>query len=338
MTKVTRQWEVPTGKVLSMKTLTLIALMMPTMAFAAPDSDAQLKQKLQVQRQFDGGVTVRAVDKKYVDSAVAKLGGRATVEFSSKDKVSLGGVIVGSGADGLVSRTNTQVGAPIVVTPPVIPKTSITVVGRPNSKMPDSYCVAQVKLGANGEVLTNDYFQLSTDNYLLTFAGSASKCDSLGAPMRVNAGRYMITYNNTFYVVDLKPHENKVIPLREVQVPKYDGNIKFQLYRNFRTALEVNKALVMIKSDWAFRGEAERYTKPSILEAALSELIPGALDSNKLPTLVDIKRNAFYYLATVGVFTTIANDGEIISVLPGEYNILWRFGQQYDYTTGIRVD
>lgn len=337
MTTVTRQWEVPTGKVLSMKTLTLIALMMPTMAFAGSNSDSQLAQRLQTQRQFDGGVSVRAVDKKYVDSAVAKLGGRATIEFGSKDQVSMGGVIVGSGADGLVSRSNTQAGAPIVVTPPVLPKTSITVVGRPSTGA-SYYCAFALKLGANGEVLSNTAFiqELTSvrDAVTADFRGEASKCGELGMPLRLAAGRYVVSYNNTLSVVDLKAQENKVIPLREVRVPKINGQIRFRIYRDFRSSVELRKALLVIKSDYyAPQGRVDEAS----IQQALSENAPGLLSEYGFSGNAVYEKSPFYKLASTQK-TPSAKDGQSILVLPGQYNIEWDIDNQTDYTTGIRVD
>jgi hypothetical protein len=347
VTKVTRQWEVPTGKVLSMKTLTLIALMMPTMAFAGSNSDAQLAQKLQSQRNFDGGVSVRAVDKKYVDAAVAKLGGRATIEFGSKDQVSMGGVIVGSGADGLVSRSNSQAGAPVVIAPPVVPKTSITVAGRVPTNMPDTYCATPLKLGVNGEVLQNQLFsqRLWGEAYhqaSLRFDGVEAKCVAVGTPLRLAPGKFVVTYNNTFYVVDLKSQENKVIPLREVRVTKFDGNISFRLYRDFTSSQEVNKALLLIKSDASLGSpqDVQTVARPAVLEAALSKVIPGHLDWEKFPMAVRRAQNSFYLISAIEklLYTVDATDGGMIPVLPGQYNIQWDIDGQHDYTTGIRVD
>ena len=347
MTRVTRQWEVLTGKVHSMKTLTLIALMMPTMAFAGSNSDAQLAQKLQAQRNFDGGVSVRSVDKKYVDAAVAKLGGRATVEFGSKDQVSMGGVIVGSGADGLVSRSNTQASAPIVIAPPVVPKTSITVVGRAIDGMPAAYCVTPLKVGVNGEILQNPLFSQSyeqEDNLQksLSFNGVSAKCNALGVPLRLAPGKFMVTYNNTFYVVDLKPQENKVIPLREVRVTKYDGKIKFRLYRDFSSSQEVRKAILLVKSDPEL-GSPEKVrelAQPAVFAAALSDFVPGLVEFEKFPRSVQTNQNAFFYLSYFKelMHTMVALDGGVIPVLPGQYNIQWYIDEQLDYTTGIRVD
>jgi hypothetical protein len=334
--------------VFNMKKLTLIAMMMmPTMAFAGSNSDAQLAQKLKAQRNFDGGVSVRSVDKKYVDSAVAKLGGRATVEFGSKDQVSMGGVIVGSGADGLVSRSNTQAGAPIVIAPPVVPKTSITVVGRVTKGMPATYCVTPLKVGVNGEVLQNTFFSQSYEQEddlqkSLSFNGVGAKCIGLGISTRLAPGKFMVTYNNTFYVVDLKAQENKVIPLREVRVTKYDGNIKFRLYRDFSSSQEVNKAILLVKSDPEV-GSPEKVREsatPAVFAAALSDNVPGRVEWEKFPRSVRVSQNAFYYLSYFSelMHTMVAVDGGVIPVLPGQYNIQWFIDGQLDYTTGIRVD
>jgi hypothetical protein len=335
-----------------MKTLALVTLMMPLMAFAKTADDSALAARLKRSEQNLGeGVIVKTVDKKYVDEAIKRVGGKATVEFGPKDQLAVGGVIVGSGADGLASRSNSDPTSPVVIRPPITPTTSITLVGKADSYN-EQFCALPVTITASGEVLTDEnmYNSLRLGRSNDPFTPAQFKdCAELNKPLRLKAGTYFVTFNNTFSIVQLGNRENKVIPLREISVPNCncDSKVSYQVYRDYRSTSEVAKSLTLLKIlPNAVIKEGRALLNPQIIAKSISydnENKPGAI-------LEDTLRENTYGLVVNGLYTWFMQlfigssasktqqQGQSTFVLPGQYSIHWIIDGQNVYTPGIRID
>jgi len=343
-----------------METLVLLTMMMPMMALANNSGDATLAKRLkQSEQQLGDGLVIKTVDKSYVDAAVKRVGGKAVVEFGPKDQIALGGVIVGSGADGLASRSNTDPTSPITIRPPVIPQTSITVVGNtPSHKAStlelSTFCAMRITITNSGEVLTDEAIWGTTvgdsNRQPNIFMQTTFKnCANLNKPLRLKAGKYIVTFNNTFSIVDLKDRENKVIPLREIAVPSCncDSEVSYTVYRDFRSQAEVNKVLTILKMlPSANNKEARNLLNPQVFANFVS------YDNDNFPGGIDEKRLQYYlYNLKIDGFTSwyegftertqrmlTMEQGYSTFVLPGQYSIEWVIDGQKAYTPGLRVD
>jgi hypothetical protein len=177
---------------------------------------------------------------------VDKLGGRATIYFNKDNQVpvdrkseAMGGVYVGSGADGVAVTTNADPSAPVVVHPPLVPRMSITVVGGGLK-----FCVYFIPKNENGS--------------MKKFGAQRIGCNNPGAPVRVRqAGTYFIKM--TEYdpadlgrnFIELSEGENKIIPLRRIEIPPTNARqISFNLYEDFETS-ESQRELLM-KEEYVF--------------------------------------------------------------------------------------
>ena len=199
-----------------------------------------LQEKLSTPKTHESGVQIRPVSKDLVNQALERLGGNATVELPGREMMKFvrpdsarrsGGVVVGNGGDGLVATSSADRSAPVVVQPPIVPNTSITVVGRAGANQSNQFCVLRYNLNQLGEI---------EPRYTKSI-----RCASFGSSIRVTEGTYYVSLRANTYmwgtnknssvpsfhssVVSLSNGENKVLTLSEIHVPKQAIPIKFSL-------------------------------------------------------------------------------------------------------------
>lgn len=293
----------------NLKTLLTAAILLPSITMALDSQsqqllDAKIQQQLQSAKAAAGGaVTIKPVSRELIEKTLnEKLGGKGTVDFGKA-----GGVIIGSGADGLVATSNTNNGGPIVVAPPVLPSTSITVVGRPGVSQKNSFCILPIVTDAQGNIL-------SAQSY------ANPKCGELGSPRRTTAGLHLVSFNNSILFITVKAGENRVIPLREISISNSGGNIGFAAYPETCSELELEKHA----SDLVANGSAGVYRTVTSLKKYLLEYKannPKALCRGTAPQII---AQGF--------------DGSFFSVLPGVYSISWTIDEQNDSTGNIVVE
>jgi hypothetical protein len=297
-----------------MKTFKLLipALLLPILVHAE-SSDQKLATRLAQGVRSVNGIVVRNVSKDYVDSAVKKLGGRATVKFGANDKLALasGGVIVGSGGDSRASRVTTDSRSNVMVQAPVIPVQSITVVGRDKVADADdhSFKACALKL----EEKNGDLVPFDRDEQGL--------CALINAPIRLRPGKYIVTYQGTFVYATVAAGENKILPLREIYVPKSSAAIVWEVYRDHLAPEEVTKSANYMATRRCWYMETGDF----------SQYLGKVIDINGVikdtPCALPIK-NSYR-----------KDGGEFVSVFPGTYLIKWEFynEKQFDYTNNIVV-
>jgi hypothetical protein len=295
-----------------MKTLTnlLPLLLLPVLAHAE-NSDQKLAARLAQSSQTAQGIVVRNVSKEYVDSAVKKLGGNAILEFGANDKLALasGGVIVGSGGDSRAARVSTDSRSNLTVRAPIIPVQSITVVGRDkfqnDSPNETEACAQKIVEG---------------DSKASTQPEDKKVCAQINKSIRLRPGKYILTYQVSIAFVTVAAGENKIIPLREIYVPKADQFFTWQIFRDHLSKLEQSKTLKYFASSKCWQ------------KLFASEALPVSshVDENGIfPELCDLPTYTSYLSPMYG--------GDFVSVLPGTYGIIWKIEGDIDYTNNIVV-
>lgn len=287
-----------------MKFLTMITVMIPLMATANSEIDQVLKIKNQRAKQNTNGLDVGRIDKKSIQDAVDKLGGVATVEFSSNERMQVksstiaqrGGVIIGSGADG-----NTPPGKSnqrgVTVAPPT-PKNSITVTARPGYVNKNHRVCALLKGHSWDEVCVKfgQAMRLIPGTYLIMTAFMNDKKE-----LDFYEDKQIIL--DTFAAVKVTLHagENIIIPAREIRIPKSEELSSYYIRRN--KSYPSGAKLESLVKEFEFNPRGKEYT----------------------PLIAHHK------------YTSGPTDSFAV-VLPGIYDILWDFDGQADVTRGIVID
>jgi len=281
-----------------------------------------------------------------VEEAMKKVGSKVTVDFGGNQQLKLnsGGVHVGSGADQAIPTSSADQAGPVVLHPPILPKTSITVAGRwGNAQTYTEICVEKFKTDASGLLVKGAANLLETLN----------SCTKLNVPLRVDEGYYRIFFHRGsgksnlggFIFVRISEGENKIIPLREIFVPKYASStanhtIKFYVGPDNDSRTELEKTMALFFYD--YRGYAtSNYSNYSGQLDAIwknisspSDLVNFCLNEteNRKPSFCTFRIDNCY------LSSSPAQDGEFISVFPGAYNIEWNIDGQVEFTRGVQVD
>lgn len=326
-------------------------------------TEAWLGQKLEQTKQLDNGVKVNFVDRKYVEEALKKVGGKATIDFGADQKLrindsqsrpqsSKGGVLIGSGADGLIGTSSADQIGPIVIQPPVIPNTSLTIVGRWGKSQGDiDLCVARYATDNQGQLKKSGS----------VYIPSLNACTKINKPMRVAEGFYGIFFRSgrsesPQYFVRVRQGENVVIPLREISVPEYnqkDTKIFFKVkYNNaspdalMRSAIDIfyrcspdktvmNEAKIVCRLQYALPisiFDKELYSflnsvrQPDDIAKAL---LPNSRLRELAAEIESHRENPTYYANEYD----FAIDGSFVSVFPGTYDIEWLIDGQIEQPT-----
>ncbi len=322
-------------------------------------AQSRLTQILGGAHKNENGMQLKYVDKSTVDQVIRNVGGKATVDFGfekiqidnganttkGNDKVKSGsGVIIGSGADKLVSTSDADEAKQYVVQAPVLPKTSITVVGRLGKAQegPIQFCLAK--------------YATDEQKHLLKSGGPISplnRCGDINQPIRLNEGLYRIyqvdkRFESNFYVgfwVYISEGENKIIPLREIVVPKYNSGqkISFSVYpaNSIKDYAKVTYSICspdkssesLLKCLYGGSGIDSKnirkaFEKSQSPEEFVREVI--LLDINEQTKIKS------YFFAENGIADS--TDGNFVSVFPGEYTIFWKIDDNYEEPTTVTVD
>lgn len=333
-------------KTISIALFALTALFMGSSnAFAdTTQQAANWADKLNRLGKTESHLSIKVVDPHFVYQASKSLGKNVTVDTGRGSRETLrqkssGGVIVGSGSDGTVPTSNSSSAGPIVIHPPITPETSITVVGRVGPKQSDTYCASKYKTDSSGAYVQGGGF--------VYFANSEGiLCTQIGKPLRLVEGAYRLylsnpskstAYNNistSTLIVALKNQENLIIPLREIHIPKFNGQIQAELFRDPAVESEFYKIRVdsftrMYKSGY------DNFDKNCTVQESNIEL-------NHIECLGIHRSELINFFQSVGFTTyhplTVAKDGEYMAVFPGGYQIRWTIDGQYELTKGILVE
>lgn len=308
-----------------LKPFLMTGLMLPSLAMAgglSANSMAQLsgmraKQSLMNQKSQALGVSVSPASLRSIEDAVNtvhKRGGDATVDFGLKS----GAVLIGSGAPGispLVATSNISNGGSTILTPPpLVPKATLIVVGRPGIEQRsesnlDQACAFKVKTDAQGTIIPDKNF-------------TEFRCADLGSPMYLMAGKYIIEYGTSRMVVDLGEMENKVIPLREVSVPNWGGKTGFTVERSDCSLVELAKYSTFLQA--ADLGSSKDRTMNNLVARKRANeswncadyLLEGNSYKNDY-------RGSPRYLQGTDKIVRYGTEGSFFSVLPGAYTISW---------------
>jgi hypothetical protein len=355
-----------------MKTLLLIALAAATLTAHAQsdsmqekldESDAKIQAELDRKYTSKDGIEIRNVKKEDLDRTIKQLGGNVTVEFGKEKErqiqVRKGGVHVGSGANSLLARTNTQPGSPTVVQVPLQPKMSITLLGGKSL-----FCVFSVVRNQDGSLAKGQ----------TSFANPESNgggCAISGNPVRVrHAGTYLVEVNKSSMFVELNQDENKVIPLREIVIPfpttANPPTIKFTIYPDLESSVSerekvITKAYLNDVSNSCNSGSGDvcqAYYRANTLESYLKLM---AFRSTPSLDLLGVKAEPVaggwtpaaragiavvlheeWFTPRQDIFATFggtetAPEAFKYYVLPGVYGIKWLIDSNIDVTKGIYV-
>lgn len=355
-------------KTLNLKTallVTLVCLSQTSLAQTVPATAAEYQQNSQqwiAQRTaqiktLDSGIQIKPASKAMIDQAVQNLGGRATVEFDKNQKVKLdsrttrqSGVHVGSGANSVVATSSADQAGQVVVQAPIHPNTSITVVGRWGAQQDHlEICAVGYETNQQGQIKLkagSDFFQ------------PLNRCAKLNQPLRVRAGYYKVYFhksswghevNQVSFVTHVAVGENKVIPLREISVPRVSGNAARQVKYFVQADVKARSELRKSKLDLFYL----------ISDAMIEHAIPNDPLKKRFQEIENPEEFAELCLE-VGVYDSsmickflqksnspiensaqdfnYASAGTFVSVFPGTYTIRWNIDEQYDVTEGIVVD
>lgn len=355
------------------KNITTAALLFPLMSLAQSFTQEQaqsvLQNKLGATKLHESGVQIRPVSKEQINEAIRKLGGNATVQFSDQESMKFrasSGVIIGNGGSGLVATSSSDNSGPIVVQPPLIPKTSITVVGKLHKSQGEHFCALKYKMDSTGtKILPGIGFE-ELKNY----------CAKVGQPLRIQKqGLYLIYIpirgknsgvifisNSTH--VHIQSGENKILPLQEINVPKQSRSLYYELYseltspqglENFYRSIIPNMRLYFNSNEVDTEEEFKKLENDNIdikklciasdngidcdgkvlgkANTSLTYQFGGTKDSSTLPS-----DHRGHFITFFNTLTGSATDGESISVFPGSYTIEWNIDGQKDFTTGIVVE
>ncbi len=357
-----------------MKTLLLIAMTASAlMAQAQSDSmqdklqeaDAKIQAELDRKYTSKDGIEIRNVKKEELDRTIKKMGGNVTVEFGKEKerqiKVNKGGVHIGSGADPLMARDNTQASSSVVVPVPLQPKMSITLVGGKNK-----FCVHKVVRNEDG-TLARGQTNFNHPEY------SGGGCAVAGTPVRVKQpGTFLVEAGQSSMFVELNQDENKVIPLREIVIPVPStenlSEIKFAIYPDLESSVDEREKIItkeFLNSDYTrcnpgasgdhelctsyYRiDKLESYRKLVIFKSTPSGDFLGvkatAITNYTPATRAGIVAVLHFedFSPNMGYLSTFHNspsgpEAYKFYVLPGVYGIKWMIGDNMDVTKGIYV-
>lgn len=286
--------------------------------------------KLQQYSVESEGVSIRPADASLVWSAAEQFKGKnVSLDLpKSGDALASNSVLIGSGSDGLVSDNNLEKkDTQYILNPPFKPKTSITLVGRPNS-LDEKYGFGNNYCGVNLLPNLNDSFV----------------CTQLNVPLRAQQGTYLINYMGMNLKLNIKENENKIVYLREIFVPKQIRPISYQLKMH---RSDSNQISGIIETMNRVKDVEPKCYYNSIFQATYSPK-PYSLtdklfvDKNCEYYLYSIanksiKNYEFYYKFYDSITFATGVDNSFISVLPGVYNVEWTIDGQKE-TTELKID
>lgn len=320
--------------------------MLATSAVAQSLSDADLKSRLDYAlrtRQTKDGKSFGFPSSSEVLNATKGKSGKFTIDTGDKEEnvrfqnaKASGGVIVGSGADGLVAQSNLSANGDIVVIPPVEMNMSVTVVGGTGS-----YCVTQAPIGSRPALIKS----FSREN-----------CRDRGEVMRIlKAGRYLLTLldgspwvysvfrdyfdrpfdsteGNLGTFIEVAPDEHKIVPLRKITVPSVANHtVEHHLQQNIgneyyqkqleQVAIGLNPGYKIV-SEFEFR----RWSDTS-LDLRVKVDFPQK-PTEEITHIVSVSSPGF----------SGKSGAHIYYVLPGVYKINWTIDGQSAPSTDVYVE
>jgi hypothetical protein len=326
----------------------------------SPEADAWLNKKLAQAKTTDNGATVQFVSKKLITDALDKVGNKASIDFGGTQILKTtpqkkSGVLVGSGADNLVATASADSTGPVVVQPPILPKTSLTVVGRLGKSQPNmKICAKQIKTDSQGKIIHGGGM---TD--------PVNSCAPLNIPLRISEGLYQVFFIYMYsgnsqprqglgITVKVDAGENKVIPLREISVPKYGNKIQFTVTEERSSEVFLRSIATQMFSACSASEKDTNILCDSMAFGVVEDLYKDIRDT-KSPE--DLYENVYkHMLNTDAVPFTLyisgvlddeisnrltpgpASDGDFVSVFPGVYRINWQIDGQKDTTRNIVVE
>lgn len=296
----------------------------------------------------EGELRIRSIQMEELEAGTLKLNAKTfqiDLDAGESIKISGGGVIIGSGTDGLAATTNEDLHSPIVIQPPLDLNTTITIFGDPK----ETYCAHRMKTNPDGSLM----------QYGTSFSTNFQVCAPSGKPLRlIKAGTFLIWTasigaRTNIAIVSLQDSENKVIPLRQIIVPNHPG-VEHGLQSDITSITEQEKFLVpayasndrtLIYKDKFLNSLGYAGKQMSFDEFKTHSLL---LDSEPGGYVFGMKQ----YLHTNGSFSPSSvfllaymdpnfsdrKGGHTYYVFPGVYTLSWKIdGQMEKSTLGIHV-
>lgn len=237
---------------------------------------------------------------------------------------------VGNGSnglnDGLIQTTSkatsskTDVEAPYPVHNEK--KQTIIVKGTPGKGQENKeYCVFGFKKYTSGKPILNSGFKIG--------------CRPLGERLAVNPGPIVIEYSNSSLIAEKKSNKPLEIILKRINVPYYNGKIRFNVFSDLTNSIEKEKMILM---SWLFPSR-EFATFVCNTRGSTPEEICQMYKSKDYEQF-EVKLFRFHSDASVSSLEIYSDgsykfvnpqrrwvidpkDGEFVSVLPGVYGIDW---------------
>jgi len=334
------------------KTLMALATLIPCLGLAQANNQElsqEVLQTLRAQSTQQDTAQIRFAPEQTVKDAIKKLNGKATLDFGNKQikidqQMKSGGVVIGSGADGLAATNNSNPNGPIVVNPPVTPQTSITVVGRAGAGQEVEFCTEEILDETQAREIKND-----------------KKCTDLNKPLRLSEGKFILNFMEMRIFVSLQKGERKIIPLREIHTPKQDMGFSANLEYDFadtKTQVDhLNYSItnaryelchsvtetyeLCMKMGDALRAEHiqpffKYYARNTKIYSECKKAEGYACQFGTIKVRQNI--NWLYPKFHYPIFSLGKGyDGSFFSVLPGVYQIVWTIDGQEEVTQGIHV-
>ncbi len=305
--------------------LTSAFYLVSSFSWAQKISDEELKSRLAgalADRKTSNGLGYSLPSSEEVLKAIAGKNGQITIDagrnhllrFEQKTgNMNAAPVIIGSSADSLVAQSNLPPAGETIVTPPIEPSMSVTVLGGTGR-----FCLTPA-LNTEESV---SYF-LKQDEL------SNSYCQNIGSPKRITKpGRYLlvlksspqwkgmksvIAYNLMGQFIEISPNEHKVIPLRKITIAA--KQVGYESYHWLYTQVEAD---FYQAKNLEFLESISKEYKLSNLKTTRQ---PGYI---KYEFLVENKAvSANSYFEVYGIIAS-GNGEESYYVLPGVYMLTWQ--------------
>jgi hypothetical protein len=286
--------------------------------------------KLQQYSVESEGVSIRPADASLVWSAAEQFKGKnVSLDLpKSGDALASNSVLIGSGSDGLVSDNNLEKkGTQYILNPPLTPKTSITLVGRPGGHYFDPYShrIEQSHRYCGVNLLYGRYI-----------------CTKLNIPLRVQQGTYLINYMGMSLKVSIKENENKIVYLREILVPKQIKPIGYQLKMHRSDSNQISGIIKTMNRGvvpYCSSRSAQATYDPEILPKSSKVFITDNSCEYFLTSIANesINHREFYNAFYDSITFVTGIDNSFVSVLPGVYNVEWTIDEQ-KVTTELKID
>ncbi len=339
----------------------LLGLASPSIATAwnlKAESAARNTLASQLKNPSSQSMQIKSPSADNILDAVKKVGGKATVQMGNGDSLKIdiqekangGSVIVGSGADELVATSNSSGGSSTVVISPPPMTTSITVVTPENkARYQSGFCL--IEIPSNFENLIDDARSFN-ENIFSNVTFEKKSLGKFNQPFRTKPGTYILEikrtnckFNNfspsslsSFKLVTIKPGENTIIFLQQIQISKVD----FALYgiTTIWQQIESKEDKNLIKLLYSFT----QYTHVletlwiSLLLCTDNTFVEKYNESNNFPY-----GNFKSYLNTVDIILksqfSISNSSDAYDlVFPGKYSVAWEIENSCNVTKNISIE